>query len=78
MAGDNEQQKHVVDDEGSNKEGGKGDINGDEGGRGVTAMMVKKRVRAARAMVMRVVGDEEGDSKEHNAGAPSRPVLSLR
>jgi hypothetical protein len=84
MAGDNEQQKHVVDDEGSNKEGGKGDSNGDEGGRRVTAMMVKKRVRAARAMVMRVVGDEEGDSdgehmaRNNNAGAPSRPVLSLR
>ena len=32
MAGDNEQQKRMADDEGSNKEGGKGNGNGDEGG----------------------------------------------
>jgi hypothetical protein len=31
-AGDDVQQKRVADDEGSDKEGGKGDGNGDEGG----------------------------------------------
>jgi len=31
-AGDDEEQKHVADDEGSNKEGGKGDGNGYKGG----------------------------------------------
>ncbi len=66
MAGDNEQQKRVADDEGSDKEGGKGDGNGDEGGGRATATMVKKRVRAARVMVMRVVGDEEGDGDGEN------------
>jgi hypothetical protein len=50
----------MADDEGSDKEGGKGDGNGDEGGGRATATMVKKRARAARAMVTWVVGDEEG------------------
>jgi hypothetical protein len=31
-AGDDKQQKRVADDEGRNKEGGKGDGNGDESG----------------------------------------------
>jgi hypothetical protein len=65
-AGDDEQQKRVADDEGSNKEGGKGDGNGDEGGERATATMVKKRARAARAMVTRVVGDKEGDGDGGN------------
>ncbi len=42
-AGDDEQRKRVADDEGSYKEGGKGDGNGDEGGGRVTATSVKKR-----------------------------------
>jgi hypothetical protein len=49
----------VADDEDSNKEDGKGDGNGDEGGGQATTTMVKKRVRAARAMVTRVVHGEE-------------------
>ena len=68
-AGEDEQLKHVADDEGSNKEGGKGDCkNGDEGGRRATLRMVKKRARAARAMVTRVVvvGDKEGDGDGGN------------
>jgi hypothetical protein len=60
-AGNGEQEKCVADDEGSDKEGDKGDGNGDEGGGQATVTMVKKRARAARAMVTRVVGDEEGD-----------------
>ena len=58
-AGDDEQQKRLADDEGSNKEGGKGDGNGDKGGGRATATMVKKRVRVARAMAMvtRVAGE---------------------
>ena len=40
--------KHVADDEGSNKEGGKGDDNGDKGG------------GQAMAMATKVVGEEEG------------------
>ncbi len=60
-AGYNEQRKHLSDDEGSSEEGGKGDGNSDEGGRQATAIMVKNRVRAARAMVTRVVGNKEGD-----------------
>jgi hypothetical protein len=51
----------MANDEGSDEEGCKGDGNGDEGGGLVTATMMEKRVRAARAMVTRVVGDEEGD-----------------
>ena len=47
-------------DEGSDKEGGKGDGNGDEGGGQATATLVKKRVRTSRAMVTRVVGNKEG------------------
>jgi hypothetical protein len=51
----------VADDEGSIKEGGKGDGNGDEGGGRATATMAKKRARSARGrMVTRVVGIEEG------------------
>ncbi len=66
-AGDDEQQKCVADDEGSNEEGGKkGDVNSDEGGGRATATMVQKRARAARAMVTRVVGDEEGDGDRGN------------
>jgi hypothetical protein len=56
----------VADDEGSIKEGGKGDGNGDEGGGRATATMVKKRARSARAMVTRVVGIEEGDGDGGN------------
>ena len=56
----------MADDEGSNKEGGKGDGNGDEGGGRATATMMKKRVRAARVMVTRVVSDEEGDGDGGN------------
>jgi hypothetical protein len=57
----------MADDEGGDKEGGKGDGNGDEGGGQATAtMMVKKRARVARAMVTRVVGDEEGDGDGGN------------
>ena len=59
-AGDDKQQKRVADDEGSDEEGGEGDGNGDEGGERATATMVKMRVRAARVMVTRVVGDKEG------------------
>ena len=55
---DNEQKKRVANDERSDKEGGKGDGSGDEGGGRASATMVKKRARAARAMVTRVVGDE--------------------
>ncbi len=57
MAGEDELQKRVADDEGSNKEGGKGDGNGDEGGGRATATMVKKRVRAASG---KGDGDEGG------------------
>jgi hypothetical protein len=66
MAGEDEQHKRVADDEGSNKEGGKGNGNGDEGDGRVTATMVKKRARATRATVMRVVGDEEGNGDGGN------------
>ena len=65
-AGDDKQRKRMADDEGSDEEGGKGDGNGDEGGGRVMATMVKKRVRAARAMVTRVVGNEEGGGKRGN------------
>ena len=58
MAGDNEQRKHVADDKGSDKEGCKGNGNGDEGGGRATVLMVKKRVRVARAIVTRAVGDK--------------------
>ncbi len=58
MAGDDEQQKRVADEVGSNKEGGKGDGNGDEGGRRATVTMVKKRVRAASG---KGDGDEGGE-----------------
>ena len=56
----------MADDEGSDEEGGKGDGNGDEGGGRATATMAKKRARAARAMVTRVVGDEEGSGNGGN------------
>ena len=49
-----------ADDEDSNKEGCKGNVNGDEGGGQAAMTMAKKRVRVARVMVTRVVGDEEG------------------
>jgi len=58
MAGDNEQRKRVADDKGCDKEGGKGNGNGDEGGGRATVLMVKKRVRVARAIVTRAVGDK--------------------
>jgi hypothetical protein len=65
-ADDDKQRKRVADDEGSDVEGGKGNGNGDEGGGRATATMVKKRVRVARVMVMRVVvGDKEGGSDMH-------------
>ena len=77
--------KYVADDEGSNEEGGKkGDGNGDEGGGRATATMVQKRARTARAMVMRVVGDEEGDGNGGNIYEQQRQprphcrVLGLR
>jgi hypothetical protein len=53
----------MADDEGSDEEGGKGDGNGDEGGWRATATVAKKMARAARAMVTRVVGNEEGGGK---------------
>ena len=56
----------MADDEGSNEEGGKGDDSSDEGGGQATATMVKKRARAARAMVTRIVGNEEGDGDGGN------------
>ncbi len=65
-AGDDKQQKRVVNDEGSDEEGGKGDGNGDEGGERATATMVKTRARAARVMVTRVVGDKEGGGNGGN------------
>ncbi len=66
-AGNDKQRKRVANDEGSNKEGGKGNGNGDEGGRRAMATMVKKRARAAMArMVTRVVGDDEGDGDGGN------------
>jgi hypothetical protein len=40
--------------------------NGDEGDGRAMATMVKKRARAARVMVARVVGDKEGGGDEHN------------
>jgi hypothetical protein len=64
-ADDDKQRKRVADDEGSDVEGGKGNGNGDEGGGRATATMVKKRVRVARVMVMRVVGDKEGGGDMH-------------
>ncbi len=72
----------MADDEGSEEEGGKGNGNGDEGGGRVTALMVKKRARAARAMVTRVVGNEEGNGDGGNMArntlsCSSRPVLGL-
>ena len=45
---------------------GRGDGNGYEVGGRATATMVRKRTRAARAMVTRVVGDEEGDGDGGN------------
>jgi len=76
-AGYDEQQKHLSIDEGSSEEGGKDDGNGDEGGRQATAMMVKNRVRAARAMVTRVVGDEEGDGDGRNMARNNDDGLTL-
>ncbi len=59
-AGGDEQQKRMADDEGRDEEGGEEEGNGDEGDVRATATMVKKRARAARVMVTRVVGYEEG------------------
>ncbi len=58
-AGGDKQQKRMADVEGSDEEGGKGEGNGDEGGGRATAMMTKKRVRAARVMVKREAVAEE-------------------
>ena len=74
-AGDDEQQKRLADDEGSNEEGGKGDGNGDKGGGRETATMVKKRVRVARAMVTRVVGEDEGNGDGGNMARNNRDGL---
>ena len=68
MGGD-KQLKRVADDEGRDEEGGEGEENSDEGDGRVTATMVKKRARAARVMVTRVVGDEEGGG---NGGSMAR------
>jgi hypothetical protein len=62
-AGDDKQRKHVADDEGSDREGGKGNGNDDEGGRQATAKMVKKRARVAGSMVTKVVDDKEGNGE---------------
>ena len=56
----------MADDEDSNEEGCKGNVNVDEGGGQATMTMVKKRVRVARAMVMRVVTNEEGGGNGGN------------
>ena len=40
--------------------------NSDEGGGRAMATMAKKRVRAARVMVPRVVGDKEGSGNGHD------------
>lgn len=60
LVGNDEQQECMVDNEGRDKESGKGNGSGDKGGGRAMAMMVKKRVRAARAMWTRVVGGKEG------------------
>ncbi len=65
-AGVDEQQKRAADDEGSAKEGVKGNGNSEEGGGQATATMVKKRARAAMAMLMMVVGNKEGDGDGGN------------
>ena len=67
-ASDDKQQKRMADDEGSDKEGGKGDGNGDEGCGRATATMVKKMARAARRVmvVTRVVGNKEGNDDGGN------------
>jgi hypothetical protein len=62
-AGDDKQRKRVASDEGSDGEGGKGNGNDDEGGRQAMAKMVKKRARAARSMVTKVVDDKEGNGE---------------
>ncbi len=59
-AGGDEQLKRVADDEGRDEEGGEGEGNNDEVGGRAKATMVKKRARATRVMVSRVVSDEEG------------------
>ncbi len=56
----------MADDEGRDKESGKGDGNGDEGGRRAIATMVKKRVRVTRVVVTRMVGNEEGNGDGGN------------
>jgi len=66
IAGDEEQQTRMANDEDSDEVGGKGNGNGDEVGGQVTATMVKKRARVARAMVTSVVDDNEGNGDGGN------------
>ncbi len=75
-AGDDKQQKRVADDEGSGKEGGAGDGNGAKGGGRATAAMMKKRVRAARVMATRVVGDKEGGGDGENMARNNKDGLA--
>ena len=56
----------MTENRGSDEEGGKGNGNSDEGGGRATATMVKMRVRAARTMVTRVVGNKEGGGNRGN------------
>ena len=56
----------MAENRGRDKEGGKGNGNSDEGGGRATATMVKMRVRAARTMVTRVVGNKEGGGNGGN------------
>ena len=65
----------MADDEGSDKEGSKGDGDGDEGGGRVTATMAKKRAKAARTMVTRVVGNEEGGGDGGNTARTNNDGL---
>ena len=56
----------MAENRGRDEEGGKGNGNSDEGGGRATATMVKMRVRAARTMVTRVVGNKEGGGNGGN------------
>jgi hypothetical protein len=74
MLGNDKQQEHVVDDDGSNKEGkgGKGNRDGNEGGRQLRGQgqhgpwhrqqgwraTKRAKVTAARAMATRVTGEQ--------------------
>jgi hypothetical protein len=74
--GNNEQQEHVVDDEGSNKEGKGGKRDGERGWRET------KRARAARAMasVMRVScnDDNNWDSNKSNGDEGGGQAMATR